>query len=460
MKRLFLIFSAILLSIPFGLLFVVPSASAASIYDNNYHTTSELIVESTYNSCEAVDVRDTYFNIFDDRDKWEDGNKYDTYIDLMRDSVSNGSVSISSYNQLQGVGLDSTYKTVLFTYINGDTTVNWNTDTVTLTKDNSSDTGVYIELMYKQDAIGNGGCEIFVRAYDFNSIGSFVISSNDSNTRSNYTKNFLTYGNVDFNYPAGYDGEQINETPPEPEKGFTPIVAWNYNGNKRIFATAHTEETLCIPFSNGGCYNNDNLLVKWELIDNDTDEILKEQTTQHWSEKFEYDDVILGNNYTLRAKYIAPTHIPEPPVANNVVFHWISFEINTTLGIQSGSQLIQECEFTNDTWTCTPPKEFKECFKSDFPYVDINECMYNMRRFIEILTFDKIALIPKVYENTEVCKEIQILGDWLYLDNKVLCPQVPKNIRDTVTPFVIFALAISFVYLIIAKANARKELQV
>ena len=56
MKRLFLIFSAILLSIPFGLLFVVSSVSAASPFDNVVQTTNALDIKCINSNDETLSL--------------------------------------------------------------------------------------------------------------------------------------------------------------------------------------------------------------------------------------------------------------------------------------------------------------------------------------------------------------------------------------------------------------------
>lgn len=60
-----------------------------------------------------------------------------------------------------------------------------------------------------------------------------------------------------------------------------------------------------------------------------------------------------------------------------------------------------------------------------------------------ILTFNSISFIRI---ETSGCRTLGTIGDWLPLDNKTVCPQVPAEMRQVITPFITFGTMLLLVY--------------
>lgn len=431
MKRFLLGIFAILLSVPFAALFAVSSVNAASSADTTIEITDKLEIG---NSSNPIDITTSYAGVIQNECSTEayddfianiNNNGYQHITQSKYTNIDYYQVSIMMAENSSGIHIEYSdswpYGSWFFS------PSNTGIKTITLSTDGCSYTN------YQNGSIAGVGIYENPKTYPF--LSTFPI-----------------------NYPENYEGEIIPETwsPPIEPTTIYPIVAWNYSGEKRLFATGHIDPELCIPIKDtDGCYNKEWLTIKWQLIDTSDNSILKEKITSHWSEKFEYDDINIGDTLILKAKFLENTPIPYQPIDSSVTLGWVEFEINTIEGTQSGSQYIQTCITDNSTMTCESPKQFKECFQNTFPYVDMPSCVWNAQRIIEILTFDRIKLLPYAPTNTNGCVQLTKLGDWINLPNETVCPYFPKEVRDTITPFITTALAILIITFIsrISRSN-------
>lgn len=83
------------------------------------------------------------------------------------------------------------------------------------------------------------------------------------------------------------------------------------------------------------------------------------------------------------------------------------------------------------------------CFIETPPWVDINGCISGMSRAFNLLGFKSLQFGNTVWATFQPqCGQLSNLGHWIHKPNEVLCPIFPAYVRDTVTPFVTFALGL------------------
>lgn len=94
------------------------------------------------------------------------------------------------------------------------------------------------------------------------------------------------------------------------------------------------------------------------------------------------------------------------------------------------------------------------CITSDFPFFDLNSCIVGINETLAILSFNALNINNSSLANTannanpNSCYTMQVLDDWISKPGEVLCPSFSQTVRNTVTPFVTFALGAAVFYFI------------
>lgn len=98
---------------------------------------------------------------------------------------------------------------------------------------------------------------------------------------------------------------------------------------------------------------------------------------------------------------------------------------------------------------------FETCLKDEFPFVDLNSCRAGINDSLALLTFQGLnANNPSIDSvsnaNPDSCYHLQKLGNWIHKPNASVCPAFSPDVRNTITPFVIFIVA-STVFLFLTR---------
>lgn len=178
-------------------------ASAASPYDEAYRTTDSLKINSHTHAgiCPEVDISTTHVEILYNKNLWTDEDDYDWFIPEFTEALSSGAWVVGQHSSSSG---DMGYDYVHIGYnLEPNMPLEWHTDRVV------APTTLYVSI----ESTGKGvaePCEIVVARDLGDQLES--ISSLDASPGFTYdTRNFITYG-FDYNYPAGYEGELIQES--------------------------------------------------------------------------------------------------------------------------------------------------------------------------------------------------------------------------------------------------------
>lgn len=91
------------------------------------------------------------------------------------------------------------------------------------------------------------------------------------------------------------------------------------------------------------------------------------------------------------------------------------------------------------------------CVIEEAPYINFPDCRDQFIKIGNILTFNSISFISI---EASGCRTLGTIGDWLPLENKTVCPQVPSEIRQVVTPFITFGTMLLLVYGVIKIARS------
>lgn len=288
----------------------------------------------------------------------------------------------------------------------------------------------------------------------------------------------LSASDIIMNYPENYQGMDLPGEVILDSLGLKTVApdfqyTWN---NLNLWANDHEQDLpVFIPDLEG--YADDGYRVEWTVwecrggewnpetasCNGGQTELLKLETLGV-NENFTFDVPQLGE-YRLQAEYRVSQcyryeSYPETPDncfsssptaepnLNNYNWEKRAVIIDMDGGAGSGDTLEMECGYGG--FNCDPStadSNMLPCFTSDFPYINVNNCVKNVFTLYDILTFGRTNIFGFT-TNTLVCKYIPRIGDWLNLDNRYICPQFPGHVRDLITPFVTLTLGLFMVIFI------------
>lgn len=392
-------------------------AGASSVYDNVYKTTDSLI------SCRGVDytIDDIFFDIFND------GPILSVYsnVGLTKSELADEMRSV----QLSPTGawFASKYTTnfnsseFFFGYSNTGYILNWQSDYVSLeTTDYNA---------FSLECPNNPSYPFRIVRWFGNST-LFPPNIVQGNEHVRVLDNYYVSGNVDYNYPTGYEGEEISDSLPAPVEtsNYTPDISIFHGKNFKVdfrdlrFNTFdEPPRQLCVPGDTAP-------VINWKIYDSDDNIIHQETTSSTVMMSYQFpEDTQNDNKYGVSGKYDCggnPNFLYESEI--------LKFTIN-----RGGNAIIET---------------FEQCILDEAPYIDLNGCMSSFGKVVNMLSFGLINFDRDTWTSTDECYNLVVLHNWLHLKQSQVCPAFSPMVRNTVTPFITF-----FMGLIIASWITRNE---
>jgi len=249
---------------------------------------------------------------------------------------------------------------------------------------------------------------------------------------------FIFASTANPNYPPDYEGPTVPTEPGESTDGYTPKIGYTLFDDMRLQALPYNPE-FCLPTTLGGClepYYKYTLTTGVTQVDQ---KILKQ------NEFYKYQYLDKEATYILKVEFAQPG----PPAAlldPDLQLNAIQFTIVAALGFQSNSPDTGDCELNDGVLDCgiAPIADLTNCFDENFPYVDLVDCVDNMKNVITLLSFNTLKF-GNSWQTPDGCHTLTVIGDWLNLTNRTICPQIPQAMRDIITPFITLGLGLTTV---------------
>lgn len=243
MRRFLLLLSAILLAVLSVPLFAVSSVNAASIYDNFYRTTDELVIQGGGGGgCSATDITSNWTSYITDESKWWIPNQ--GYNDMLEDMLL-------SWNNKErwGVSVNNSYSNTssssVYIYWTEDDSLymNWESGLHRITT--AGNNVKLAEIRCGKATYMGAPAQPIITAYG--EYGSIVSTDDTGNT-----KNLFFYGEP--SYPQDYEGDDVRSSlGPE-----TIRPRFIYDIVDRDVTATHMPRSSALP-----TYPNDQYSIEW-----------------------------------------------------------------------------------------------------------------------------------------------------------------------------------------------------
>lgn len=91
-------------------------------------------------------------------------------------------------------------------------------------------------------------------------------------------------------------------------------------------------------------------------------------------------------------------------------------------------------------------KGIETCITDQAPWIDFNSCIIGINDSLALLSFNAInpqndQLMSAAQSNSNACYNMGTLGNWINRPSQTLCPAFSSEVRNIVTPFIVFILA-------------------
>lgn len=405
--------SAISLSVFFG----VSSASAATIYDDVIEIGEPIIrgIDINEDPCE-LNIGTTFMSIIESAD--ESSNKT-AFLNALDDRLNDGDgwalveykVSDTGTNLLLRV--QTSQSAAFFTLVGGIEPRLVMDNVITA---NIAYNGCDVSVNFNQATPSNQWLAMNPATFDTwnGSIGA----------RPVFVAN-------DIDYPQDYEGELIPDTwqPPTPPLTWAPdfqhvqSIDWKIKLQDRNFNTFDP-----VPFT---CNEGLTPVIQYDLLNNDTSELLDQgifsPTIQY---EFQSEKYGIETEYKFIGNYYCGDAEDDPTFSHQTTYY---FTLNA-----SGTHVPD-----------TP-----SCFSDTFPYVDIDGCTAVVENLVNNLSFGTINF-PNWSIQSDGCHTLGTIGDWINVpsSSRTICPQFSSTVRNVVTPFLTFVLAITIIGVLVTKSR-------
>lgn len=232
----------------------------------------------------------------------------------------------------------------------------------------------------------------------------------------------LVFSNYDVIYPVDYQGQTIPDSPPNPDISVDYVPNWYITNAVDYKAQFH--DTNFNTFDGNPFYCEDDLapVLYWEI----------------WRVNISgSDDVKLDEGYQSATAPISFNAEKAEIERDFKIIGWYSCGENSSYNFTENAQLV----FTMDAHGNQKFDLMTGCVLETFPYIDIPQCYDNLSSILNMLATGELKF-PHWSFNAN-CTTLEVMDDWLNLpDNYEVCPKIPNNVREIVTPFIAFMLGI------------------
>lgn len=401
-----------------GALAGAPSASAASIYDDIIQTTDKVEIKNSDCSY-SEDWSLKWVSLLSDPQYWtfggQDVYQADHYA-AYQQSFDTGSYIVTQIDN----GPDNSV--IRIYYSPHGLKFEWFEDHINLLTKNGQ------PGIYKSDfqAFSSGGCTPKAWTSDY------FNSSNQGYIFKNGQPRIFIAPNVDLNLPTDYAGV----IPPETFTAKTKVMP---------NASIHVRDIdIMLAFDpNNGVGN-----IRASLKAPNDDYVFKDKVFsdfESWATQVEvnqYGIYTLTADYFVPIPYIIPENIEPVRLEVEININGDQFSIGTSklCNVETGV-----CESANEMRPCittVPPGGALTEEDKVAPYLNIPNCIDSFFTMQHMLAF-KTVKFGQAFTNPNECHELGVVGNWLNLDNKTVCANFPADMRNIITPFVVFALALT-----------------
>lgn len=398
------------------------SAEAQSIYDEAYQITNRVEVSNDTLGCNE-DISLTWSTFITDTNKWHSGNNA-TEMQQVKESyetaVANGRWGVTQQNK----GTDDQRVSVYWTE---DTSLSltWYTDGVLASGVN------YVTIMCSGDGVADPIAPYVMTWSDMQNkqqAGVFI-----SYIGANYY-NLFVY--TDYpNIPADYQGTTVIDeyTAPIAVEDMTAEMTVGVKVTGKEIQFWNTTPTPPITI-NDRCqfilYEADGITEIWST------EYAALCSTVHTVNVSDFESYVLQLTVL---RDITGDGLPDEPTG---MFTTVVQVKGTNYEMTAGSNW-------NDI---TDGVLMSECIVEDENFISITGCIENIKYVGTILSFDTIKF-GETWSPNDQCRQLTVLDDWLGLPDVTVCPEIPSEIRNIVTPFITLALGLTVITFIAKKAG-------
>lgn len=435
-----------------GLLFAVLSTGLLGVLSNNasavsYADTWLLNTDEIYtnnpncNSNEKIYFTETLNDLFNDAQYWEDTGVQDTYKNALISAQNSGAVIVLM--ERAGTGTLTNSKNIRVIYSSAGFIFNYVGNRATVMTPVVDD--IYSVSFRAHSAWGcipRANPETV--ADGTNAPLHITTVGGEANEQTPvWYEIFLATGNMDFNFPAGYEGII-------PKSGIATASEW-----KPDIKLLQGSDWL-VELSDYNFFTFDKVaftcgehdlapIINWEVWDVTDDE-----------NRVLIDTLIYGAPALV--KYQAPK-IQEDK-RYEIVAYYSDCEGYTFAEASTKQFTVRKDGSLN------PTDYMNVCIMETFPFINIPDCMAEINDLLAVLSFR----VPEVNDLgnpggggggqgwaglVEGCRQLQVLDEWILSPDVVICPQMPSSIRNVVTPIVTFALALGVITFVVQRQGMR-----
>jgi len=177
--------------------------------------------------------------------------------------------------------------------------------------------------------------------------------------------------------------------------------------------------------------------VEYELMDDTMTTTIFKWKFEGENHTFVYDFAEAGQ-YVLFVTYSLKSSF----TGNSTDYQFNDRQI--VLNVDGLNNIVLDNSGTTDETLSGAPLVIKECkFLQEFPYLNFSGCINEIGNMINLFKQDKIQIGGQFTQGQIECRTLNVFDDWLNLpDNYQVCAMMPEQVRDIVTPFITFGLAL------------------
>jgi len=281
---------------------------------------------------------------------------------------------------------------------------------------------------YYWDCGGN-----FDSSHGFERVNTWSVAFAGEIISNSWQLGYVFYNSFSLVYEDDYDGgEPIPPDPPDPieESDYVPNIYVSVAVNwKATFYDQNFFTTDAVPFT---CSEGLAPIIYYEIWDMNDGETLLYSGSSSSTIPIEYQ--FESQTYNQDFRIVSWYYCGEPPEVQFTESSYYDFVIDAT-----GRKFIIGLE---------------SCLVDGFPFINMESCLAGLDQTLQLLSFQLLNPVNQDLQqsidnvDTSQCYELQVLDEWIHLENPELCPAFTDEIRNTVTPFVTFIVAATIFFFI------------